>query len=85
MEIDPNHAEAYNLLGFISGQTGDLAGALESLRRAVQLDPTLLTPVITWARHSGIVARELKLYRLSFSAFQSATKLLAETLSHAPR
>jgi tetratricopeptide (TPR) repeat protein len=36
---DPAYAEAYNLLGFVLGRGGDLAGAVEKLNQAVALDP----------------------------------------------
>jgi tetratricopeptide (TPR) repeat protein len=37
--LDPNHAQAQNLLGFIMGQQGDLTSALIHLERAVSLRP----------------------------------------------
>jgi NAD-dependent SIR2 family protein deacetylase/tetratricopeptide (TPR) repeat protein/protein-tyrosine phosphatase len=36
---EPLNAEAHYNLGFVRGQTGDLEGSMQSLRRAVELDP----------------------------------------------
>jgi Flp pilus assembly protein TadD len=39
IELDPSYAEAYNLLGFTLGKTGDLTAAIEKLKRAIAIDP----------------------------------------------
>ena len=39
IELDPSYAEAYNLLGFTLGKTGDLTAAVEKLKKAIALDP----------------------------------------------
>jgi tetratricopeptide (TPR) repeat protein len=41
LQVDENHAEAHNLLGFILGQRGDLPSALTHLERATALRPDL--------------------------------------------
>ncbi|MEX0678161.1 MAG: tetratricopeptide repeat protein [Pirellulales bacterium] len=40
LELDPNHADALNLLGLIGWQTGQYARAVEHLRKAIQIDNT---------------------------------------------
>lgn len=41
VNTDPQCAEAYNLLGYVTGRGGDLGAAIEKLDKAVALDPNL--------------------------------------------
>lgn len=38
-DLDPESADAWTSLGFIVSNSGDVAGGLESLQRAIELDP----------------------------------------------
>jgi Flp pilus assembly protein TadD len=39
IELDPNYADAYNLLGAIRGTAGDVSAAREAFRTSLRLDP----------------------------------------------
>ena len=39
IELDPNYADAYNLLGAIRGTAGDIGAARDAFRVSLRLDP----------------------------------------------
>jgi Flp pilus assembly protein TadD len=73
IELDPNHADAYNLLGAIRGTAGDLGAAREAFRTSLRLDPR---DVVTY----------INLAQLELAAGQRAVAagLFAEALSLDP-
>ena len=54
LEIEPNHAGAYNMLGYLEANRGNYAAALENLRKYAFMAPDLANPhdslgeVLTW-------------------------------------
>src|SRR5262249_9485442 len=39
LQIDPEYAEAHNLLGFVEGQSSNIDAAVDHLNRAIRLNP----------------------------------------------
>jgi spermidine synthase len=74
IELDPNYADAYNLLGAIHGTTGNIGEAREAFRTSLRLDPR---DAVTY----------INLAQLEIAAGQrdTAADLFAEALSLDPR
>ncbi len=73
IELDPNYADAYNLLGAIHGTAGDIVAAREAFRTSLRVDPR---DVVTY----------INLAQLELAAGQrdDAADLFAEALSLDP-
>jgi Flp pilus assembly protein TadD len=73
IELDPKHADAYNLLGAVRGTAGDLGAAREAFQTSLRLDPR---DVVTY----------INLAQLEMAAGQreAAADLFAEALSLDP-
>ena len=73
LDLDPNHADAYNLLGAIRGTAGDLGAAREAFRTSLRLDPRDVVTYINLAQ-----------LELAAGQRQAAAGLFAEALSLDP-
>lgn len=58
--LAPTNARAYDLLGWARFQTGDLPGAEEALRRAIELDPANIAPRYHLGRLLKVLSRDVE-------------------------
>jgi predicted O-linked N-acetylglucosamine transferase (SPINDLY family) len=74
LAIDPNHVDALNLLGALSGQLGRQETALELIGRAIKLKPDLMIA------HSnlGNILRDLGRFEEAVAAIQEAIRLQSD-------